>query len=166
MFDINSKNWHRWLWESSFFYLLLKKSVTTHYFKLSIHSRSNKLSMSSTRGRISSPRVLNMERPCSVSNVSSTSLVERRVGGVRSSSSWSSSLSSSYPLITSAMISPSLEKEPDVTISLSRSANDSPERFGWMTSLSNSCNCQKSSANFWMDHNHRSLLPLSLIDLC
>ena len=87
-FDKNSKNWHRWLSEAFFFfYLLLKKSFTTFCFKLSTHSRSNKFSMFSTRERLSSPRVLNMERPCSVSITSSTSLVEGPVGGVLSSSS-------------------------------------------------------------------------------
>ena len=58
-----------------------------------------------------------MERSCSVSNMSSTSLVEGRVGGALFSSSWSSSLSSFSPSITSAMISSSLEKEADVTTS-------------------------------------------------
>ena len=132
-FAKNSKNWHRWLWESFFFfYLLLKKYVTTLCFKLSIRSRTNKLFMFSTRERISSPCVLNMERSWSVSNASSISEVEGRVGGVLSSTSWSSLLSSFSASITSAMISSSLEKEANVTTSLSRSANESAYRFGWM----------------------------------
>ena len=43
------------------------------------------------------------------------------------------------------MISSSLEKEADVTTSLSRSANDSADIFGWMASLSNLCNFSRSS---------------------
>ena len=114
------------------FSLILKKLVTTFCFKLSIRSRTNKLSMLSTRERIPSPCVLNIEISWSVSNASSTSLVEGRVGGVLSSSSWSSLLSSFSLSITLAMISSSLEKEADVSTSLSRSTNDWADRFGWI----------------------------------
>ena len=161
-FDKNSKNWHRWLWEAFFFfYLLLKKSVTTLCFKLSIHSQTNKLSMFSTRERISTPRVLNMERFCSLSNASSTSLVEGRVARVLSSLSWSSSLSLFSPSITSAMISSSIEKEADVTTSLSRSA----DLVKWHHYPTHA-NSRDPSANFWMDRHHHSLLPAGLIDVC
>ena len=102
--------------------------------------------MFSTREWISSPHVLNMDRSCSASNASSNSLVEGRVGGVLSSSSWSSSISSFSPSITSAMISSSLEKEADVTTSLSRATNYSADRYGWMESLSNSCTFSRSSS--------------------
>ena len=124
-FDKNSKNWHRWLWEAFvFFYLLLKKSVTTLCFKLSIRSRSNNLSMFSTRNWISFSCILKMERSCSVSNASTTSLVEGRVGSLFSSSSWSSSLSSFSLSITSAKTSSLSEKEDNYTIQISK-------RFSW-----------------------------------
>ena len=122
-FDRSSENWYRWLWEAFFFfYLLSKKSVATLSFELSVCSWTNKLSIFSTRERILYPRVVNMERSCSISNTSSTSLVEGRVGGVLSSSSWSS-LFSLFP--------------PSITLAMMSSANDSAHRFGWMTSLFN-----------------------------
>ena len=62
-------------------------------FKLSIHSWNKKLSMFSTKEQILFLRVLNIERSCSISNTSSTSLVKGHTGGILSSSSWSSSLS-------------------------------------------------------------------------
>ena len=142
-FDKNSKNWHRWLWEAFvFFYLLLKKSVTTLCFKLSIRSRSNNLSMFSTREWISSSCILKMERSCSVSNASTTSLVEGRVGSLFSSSSWSSSLSSFSLSIIRRRHHHYQRKK---TTTLFRSANDSAERFGWIASLSNSCDFSRSS---------------------
>ena len=127
------------------FYLLLKKSLTTLCFKLSIYSRTNKLSMFSTRKRILFPRVLNRERSCSVCNASSTLIVKGRVGGVLSLPYWSSWFSSFFPSIILVMISSSLEKEADVTTSISRSANDSADRFGWAASLSKRCNFLRTS---------------------
>ena len=151
----------------SFFLLLssFEKVIYNTLLKLSICSRTNKLSMFITREWISSPRLLNMVKSCSVSNAFSASLVEGRVGGVLSSSSWSSSLSSFSPSITSAMIWSSLEKEEDVTTSLSRSANDQLiDLVEWHHYPTHAIS-RDSPANFWMDRHHRSLLPVGLIDL-
>ena len=80
--------------------------------------------MFSTREWISSSCILKMERSCSVSNASTTSLVEGRLGGLFSSSSWSSSLSSFSLSITLAKTSSLSEKEDNYTIQIRK-------RFSW-----------------------------------
>ena len=122
--------------------------------------------MFSSRERISSPCVLNIKRSGSVSNSSSTLLVEGRVGGALSSSCRSSFLSSVSPSIALAMISSSLEKETDVTIHYPDQQMikviDLVEWHHYPTHAFS----PDPPAKFLMDCHHRSLLPVGLIDLC
>ena len=61
------------------------------------------------------------------------------------------------------MTTSSSEKEAGVKTALSRLANDSADRFGWMSSLSNLCNFSRSSSKLLNGSSLLLLLSLYLM---